>query len=326
MPQFSIVVPAFNARRFLDETLRSVLAQSLGDFELIAVDDGSTDDTLALLRSYERRDRRIRVITQANRGQGAARNAGVEAATAPHVVFLDADDLLLPWALASIEQAMRRSTGSVALLLASASWFSGATPRASDSTYPLPLDVATTTYPSILEASRRPLWYATTVMTCSRQLLRAAGGFHELPTGLEDLELALRLGARGAFVVLERPVTVLYRRHDGNASSNREKMYRGALTLLAGERARVRSGTADGANGRARRRIICRAVRAVSVGQARAGRARAAMHMWCSSLLWQLQDGRGRYVVALPLLALSGTVRHLGRRLRRRRTRQAGGG
>ena len=79
-PRASVVTPVYNAAGFLAASVGSVLAQSIGDWELILVDDGSADDSLAVCKEYARTDPRIRVVAQANRGPAAARNAGVNAA------------------------------------------------------------------------------------------------------------------------------------------------------------------------------------------------------------------------------------------------------
>ncbi len=95
MPRVSVVIPAFNRAALIGETLASVLAQTYRDFEVIVVDDGSTDDTPTILAEYER-DTRVRVIRQTNQGQGAARNAGIGAARGEYVAFVDSDDVWRP--------------------------------------------------------------------------------------------------------------------------------------------------------------------------------------------------------------------------------------
>lgn len=94
---FSVIVPAYNAARFLEETAQSVLRQSLEAWELIVVDDGSTDDTAQVAAALA--GPRVRVLSQANQGVSAARNRGLHAATGSHVLFLDSDDALSPNAL-----------------------------------------------------------------------------------------------------------------------------------------------------------------------------------------------------------------------------------
>src|SRR5437773_3781756 len=89
----SVVIPTYNYARYLPEAIDSALAQTHAPLEVIVVDDGSTDDTPRVLAVY---GDRIRVIRQANRGPGAARNTGIAAARGEYVGFLDADDVWLP--------------------------------------------------------------------------------------------------------------------------------------------------------------------------------------------------------------------------------------
>ncbi len=112
----TVVVPAYQAEGFLARALDSVLAQSDPDWTLVVVDDGSSDGTLALARTYAARDpTRIHVLTQANAGPGAARNRGMAAATGEQVLFLDADDALMRETLAVL-RADLRAHGPVDLL------------------------------------------------------------------------------------------------------------------------------------------------------------------------------------------------------------------
>lgn len=96
-PLVSVIIPAYNAGRFIGETLASVLAQTYREREIIVVDDGSTDDTAERVRAYGPAVRCIRID---NAGPGAARNAGLRAAAGAHIAFLDADDLWRPDKLA----------------------------------------------------------------------------------------------------------------------------------------------------------------------------------------------------------------------------------
>lgn len=89
----SVVVPAYNAARTIAQTLASALAQTTRTIEIIVVDDGSRDDTASIVTALATRDPRVRLITQANAGVSAARNAGIVAARARIIAFLDADDL-----------------------------------------------------------------------------------------------------------------------------------------------------------------------------------------------------------------------------------------
>ena len=92
MPKMTVVMPVYNMEAYLGECLDSVLSQSLEDIEVIAVNDGSKDGSLAILRDYEKKDARLIVIDKENGGAGAARNAALDRATGEFVAFLDADD------------------------------------------------------------------------------------------------------------------------------------------------------------------------------------------------------------------------------------------
>lgn len=95
-PHFSIITPAYRSAGSIGATIDSVLAQTDPDWELVIVDDGSDDETLAIARSHAESDARITVLTQANAGTSAARNTAMAASRGSWLVFLDADDELLP--------------------------------------------------------------------------------------------------------------------------------------------------------------------------------------------------------------------------------------
>jgi glycosyltransferase involved in cell wall biosynthesis len=102
-PQFSVLIPTLNRAKVLPRALESVLAQTCTDFELIVLDDGSTDETASVVASYD--DERVRYVRHERAGVSAARNAAAEAATGEVFVFLDSDDELLPHALERIAVA-----------------------------------------------------------------------------------------------------------------------------------------------------------------------------------------------------------------------------
>ncbi len=108
MPKVSIIVPVYNSEPYLRECLDSILAQTFRDFELIPVDDGSTDRCGEILAGYAARDPRIRVIRKPNGGPSSARNAGLAAASGEYVYFPDSDDVLDPSLLRTVIPAMDR--------------------------------------------------------------------------------------------------------------------------------------------------------------------------------------------------------------------------
>ena len=113
MPKVSVIVPVCNVEPYLGDCMDSILGQSLDDFEVICVDDGSTDGSLGILEQYAARSSRLTVLTQANRGAGAARNLGLEVAKGEYLSFLDSDDLFEPTMLEDAYSACVRDRADV---------------------------------------------------------------------------------------------------------------------------------------------------------------------------------------------------------------------
>jgi glycosyltransferase involved in cell wall biosynthesis len=109
MPAVSVIVPAYNQSQYLGDAIRSALAQTRGDLEVIVVDDGSTDDTRAVGQSFT--DPRVRYVWQANRGLSGARNTGIRESRGAFLTFLDSDDQFLPEKLERLLAAFERDPG-----------------------------------------------------------------------------------------------------------------------------------------------------------------------------------------------------------------------
>ena len=114
-PAISVIIPVYNEADVVVETLESLTAQTFGDFEVICVDDGSTDDSADLVRRVAERDGRIRLVTQANGGAASARNAGLDLARGTYVCFLDADDLFAPTLFERLVAAISETGADFAL-------------------------------------------------------------------------------------------------------------------------------------------------------------------------------------------------------------------
>ena len=112
-PKVSVLIACYNAERWLDETLASVLAQTWPHLEVIVVNDGSRDGSRQRLAAYEARG--VRVIEQDNAGQGAALNRALAEASGDYIQFLDADDLLAPDKIARQLERLRTAPGAVAI-------------------------------------------------------------------------------------------------------------------------------------------------------------------------------------------------------------------
>ena len=95
-PKISVILPVYNAEKYLRYTLDSVLGGSFSDFEIVAVNDGSQDSSLAILEEYRERDARVKVIDKPNTGVSDTRNVAIAAAEGDYIAFLDADDIYSP--------------------------------------------------------------------------------------------------------------------------------------------------------------------------------------------------------------------------------------
>ena len=113
--EISVIIPVYNIQQHLRECLDSVLGQSYPHLQVICVDDGSTDESPAILAQYAQKDPRVQVIRQQNAGPGAARNTGLEAATGEYVIFLDSDDWFEPDFLAKMVDTAVREGADVAI-------------------------------------------------------------------------------------------------------------------------------------------------------------------------------------------------------------------
>ena len=108
----SVIIPVYNAEKYLRGCMDSVLSQTLRELEVICVDDGSTDGSAAILEEYAEKDSRVRVLRQENKGAGAARNLGIDA-KGEYVAFVDADDSLCPDSLEPLYRQAKRTGADV---------------------------------------------------------------------------------------------------------------------------------------------------------------------------------------------------------------------
>lgn len=157
MSRLSVIVPVYNVESWIDRCLESLVAQDFGDFEVVCVNDGSTDASHERLAAWEAREPRLRVIDQPNAGPSAARNAGIRAARGDYVSFLDADDRYLPGACGRIVAALDQ-TGADVLVFGGRAFPEGAAcPEwLSESLHPRDVTYDTFTMDLLLKEATRP--------------------------------------------------------------------------------------------------------------------------------------------------------------------------
>lgn len=211
-PTFSIITPAFNGGPYLERTVRSALAQSHGDFELILVDDGSTDGSLE--RVARLGDPRLRIVRTANEGAPAACNVALEMSRGAYVALLDHDDL---WSRGKLSSHLRCFEEHPETDL-SFTWSSFIGPDDEEIGLPRPRRRGVITFEELL---------VDNVIGCSssvairRRAIEAVGPFDRRLPLMYDLDLYLRiLHARPASARAIPQVLAFYRRHPGQMSGN----------------------------------------------------------------------------------------------------------
>lgn len=196
--QVSVIVPAFNAARTVVRAIDSVRQQRGVSFEVIVIDDGSTDDTAAVVRANIRPGEHIRLLQMPrNSGVSAARNTGIREARGDYLAFLDADDIWLPEKLSKQLAPMERNPG-VSLVSCNSKLISAAGVPMKEGHVNRPPVQGRDAWKTLLMYNFIP---TPTVLTRTA-LVRQVGGFDEALKVGEDLDLWIKLGIRGEIVVL----------------------------------------------------------------------------------------------------------------------------
>jgi len=231
MAEVAVVVPTWNRAHLLPASLASLLAQEGVDLEVVVVDDGSSDDTPALLARLAAADARLRVVRGAHAGVAAARNAGIAASDAPFVAFHDSDDIALPGRLAT-PVAYLRAHPDVDLVIQNGRmlppddrsdgqeepWIR---PAVAAALVGRPIGVA--------EVFRWNLGQLQG-MTFTRRALEATGPLDASFRILDDLDLVLRVATTFRAVFIDEPAFV-YRRHAGGIARDRTTVREEAIQL-----------------------------------------------------------------------------------------------
>lgn len=226
-PIASIVTAAYNASDLLPETVASVLAQTYPHFELIIVDDGSTDDTRAVAQRLAARDQRIRVLSTPNGGQARARNTAVRTARGTFIVLLDSDDLLAPTYLASQLKLFSRFPDATivtpnAVNRGGGPYFDGK-----------PLWARTSGFERLSLRDLIEQENAVSIMSMfRREVWERVGGFNSELLRNEDYDFWLRATIAGHTILRSFEPQAFYRRRYDSLSSDEPQMIRGVLNVL----------------------------------------------------------------------------------------------
>ena len=232
-PPVSVVVPCYNQAHFLGEAIESILAQTYQHFEVVVVDDGSTDNTAAVASTYKD----VRYVWQPNAGLSAARNTGMYSSNGTFIVFLDADDILLPCALEAGLACFKSHPecgfvyGGHRVIEIDGSLLWQKVPC---------LHHDDDQYLELLRVNHIAM-HGTVMYRCD--ILKAAGGFNLSLAACEDYDVYLRI-ARYHPVYCHREVIAEYRQHGANMSRGAALMLVTSLAVLRAQRAHL-GGNAD---------------------------------------------------------------------------------
>lgn len=244
-PLFSIIIPTHNRAHLIERTLNSIFCQTLTDFEVLVIDDASTDDTQAVLVPYVGR---IRILHNAHQqGEWQTRNNGLREARGRYAIFVDSDDLLFPWAVATYKEVIERFD-SPALMIGNFRKFQDETELASV----IPGSIVAQGWDDYLQSALAK-FNPSMAFAMRMDIVRKCEGFigqNHVAAGEQDL--FLRAGTAKGFVYVKSPVVYAYRQHSAAQSRYSAVVYRGARLLLA----RERDGTYPGGPKRALERSV----------------------------------------------------------------------
>jgi glycosyltransferase involved in cell wall biosynthesis len=229
-PLVSVIMPAYNAGKHITESIQSVISQTYVRWELIVIDDGSTDNTADLVRDYISQEPRVTYISQRNGGQANARNAGLRIAQGSLIAFLDADDLWLPEKL-ELQVSQQSETGAD-VVFSDGYIFSESDPATEvDKFAVVPGKTNGAEMFKLLYAFNR---IATLSVLVSKSSLDAVGMFDEQREyqNCEDYDLWLRLAKSGATFFGMTEKLVRYRRHSEASTYNASKLLKPMLAVI----------------------------------------------------------------------------------------------
>lgn len=228
--RFSILMPVYNRKQYLREAIDSVLSQTFTSFELIAIDDGSTDGATDILKSY---GDQIRFMQQQNQGPEVARNRAAAVAQGEYLVILDSDDYFFPFALETFDRVLRRFNDPP-LMTGKTRYFRDGQTIPPEEFLPKPIEVLE--YPDYLSKAKT---LATNSIIMKKSVYDAVGGYRNSTPKTwtnDDMYLLLMAGLYSPCIVMEKPATSAYRIHGGNTVGNVKSISDGLLALARLER------------------------------------------------------------------------------------------
>ena len=228
MPLFSVVIPTYNRANLLCKTIDSILEQRCKDYEIIIVDDGSTDDTVNKLSVY---GKEIKIYSQENRGCDYARNTGIKNAKGEYIVGFDSDDLFFPYTLGVYKKIISELNPAILigqqLYISEIEKYKGYKANLEEIKYMKFQDFFT---------KNISLGITNSGLVIKRELLNKVGGYELNSYGSDDHALLMKLGVESPLIIIQSPLTFAYRVHPNNTVRNIKWVTNGIKTIAESER------------------------------------------------------------------------------------------
>lgn len=221
MPAVSVIIPTYNSAQYVIAAVESVLAQTWRDFEILVIDDGSTDDTEEVMRHYQMQ---VRYIRQQNGGVAVARNRGIAESRGKYIAFLDADDTWLPHKLETQINHLRRQSACRVCYAAFTVVDAALNPLGISRS-----QRSRTAREDLL--LRGNIIGSICTVVCERTLFEIVGGFDPALSQCADWDMWVRLAAQTEFLYVDEPL-VTYRQHGNNMSRNAPLLEADSLQVL----------------------------------------------------------------------------------------------
>jgi glycosyltransferase involved in cell wall biosynthesis len=312
MPSISIIIPAYNRAGLIGETLRSVWNQTVPPKEIILVDDGSTDGTVAAVeREFSVFSKQFsghsksniqnptfKILRQQNAGPGAARNLGASVARGEYLAFLDSDDLWFPWTLETYLEVIEKENRP---------GFIAGCPFLFERKEQVDAvgneKLQTTRFADYLQSGEERRWWGVSSFVVKKSLLDRVRGFAPEFVNGEDADFVMKCGVEPGFVQVVSPFTFGYRKHEANITNAFDKNLAGARLQIRNEK----SGVYPGGKSRSQERwhILSRQIRPVAVAALHNGRIDAAWELYKATFGWHLALVKWKFLLGLPLVIIA---------------------
>lgn len=227
--RFSVVITCYNQRDFIREAVDSALSQPITEKEIIVVDDASKDGSSQILEQYGKAIRLA--LLQENQGPIAARNHGASLARGQYLVFLDGDDVLMPWALEVYDRLIAKRNPM--MILAGMVWFNGPVPPVKNEDVPHKVEFVEYRAPMVKD---RPAGTSASSFVVDRQAFQAVGGWTPGIFHMDLTDIISKLGYSGRMILIGSPPIGFYRIHSGNSIHTVPPFLRMAHHLMERER------------------------------------------------------------------------------------------